>query len=140
MTEHETGPDKCETCRWACFCSPRTEHCRSRLHDIKTKHVSCPSCPTCMRAASEKEPPSSYGGGEVERLTHSRKCIAAERDGLEVAVERLRDEVRRLKLRPAGGWSGLHDGCPLHGHATSKDGMVCTCDEHHAALAPKETP
>ncbi len=33
------------------------------------------------------------------------------------------------------GWSGEHDGCPLHGHATdqSKATAGCTCARHRKA-------
>jgi len=41
------------------------------------------------------------------------------------------DLSREAKL--LSGYSGLHDGCPLHGHATVKDGtrheQRCICKE-----------
>ena len=44
-----------------------------------------------------------------------------------------RDEVGELRF----GWSGEHDGCPLHGHATDtlKATAGCTCEEHVNAIS-----
>ncbi len=43
----------------------------------------------------------------------------------------MRTRAERLRQ----GWSGEHDGCPLHGHATDqmKASEGCTCERHLSA-------